>query len=311
MEAAESKISNVIRRRITGIVIAVVMVALWALQGWPLRIGLVAVMVMAMWEMYGAFTVRGVKPIRWVGMGYALLALPAYLWLGVSALIPLTTLFCMLALGGVILRGQVDFDSAVATLFPLFYPGMLITMLFPLQDLQPVLWARVATALMLLIPLMTDLFAYEFGSHFGKHKLSPILSPNKSVEGAVAGLLAAACFSVMIPWGASLGRRRTSPGSPPTLRSCRRCGRSCSWALSAQRRRAGRRSDRFDGQAVLRHQGLRRNLPRPRRHAGPDGQRAVLRRHPVRIFHISGEVVLCEPLRCWARPAPSAARRLI
>jgi phosphatidate cytidylyltransferase len=205
MEAAESKISNMIRRRITGIVIAVVMVALWALQGWPLRLGLAAVMVMAMWEMYGAFTVRGARPIRWVGMLYALLALPAYLWLGgVSALIPLTTLFCMLALGGVILRGQIDFDSAVATMFPLFYPGMLITMLFPLQDLQPALWARVATALMLLIPLMTDLFAYEFGTHFGKHKLSPILSPNKSVEGAVAGLVAAACFSVLIPWGASL-----------------------------------------------------------------------------------------------------------
>jgi phosphatidate cytidylyltransferase len=110
----------------------------------------------------------------------------------------------MLALAGVILRGQVDFDSAVATLFPLFYPGMLITMLFPLQDLKPILAARVATALMLLIPLMTDLFAYEFGTHFGRHKLSPILSPNKSVEGSIAGLLAATAFAVVIPWGARL-----------------------------------------------------------------------------------------------------------
>lgn len=204
MEAAESKISNTIRRRITGIVIAVVMVALWILQGWPLRLGLVALMIMAMWEMYGAFLSRGAKPIRWVGMAYAVLALPVYLWLGVSALSPLTTLFCMLALAGVILRGKIDFDSAVATLFPLFYPGMLITMLFPLQDLQPVLLARVATALMLLIPLMTDLFAYEFGTHFGRHKLSPTLSPNKSVEGSIAGLIAASAFAVLVPLGATL-----------------------------------------------------------------------------------------------------------
>jgi phosphatidate cytidylyltransferase len=204
MEAAESKISNMIRRRITGIVIAVVMVALWLFQGWPLRVGLVALMIMAMWEMYGAFVVRGARPIRWVGMAYAVLALPTYLWLGVSALSPLTTLFCMLALAGVIFRGQIDFDSAVATLFPLFYPGMLITMLFPLQDFEPVLVARVATALMLLIPLMTDLFAYEFGTHFGRHKLSPVLSPNKSVEGSIAGLLAATAFAVIIPWGAQL-----------------------------------------------------------------------------------------------------------
>jgi phosphatidate cytidylyltransferase len=200
MDAAESKISNMIRRRITGIVIAVVMTVLWALQGWPLRVGLVLLMLMAMWEMYGAFVVHGAKPIRWVGMAYAALALPTYLWLGVSALTPLTTLFCIVALAGVILRGQIDFDSAVATLFPLFYPGILITMLFPLQDLKPLLVARVATALMLLIPLMTDLFAYEFGSHFGRHKLSPNLSPNKSVEGSVAGLLAAAAFAVFVPW---------------------------------------------------------------------------------------------------------------
>jgi phosphatidate cytidylyltransferase len=204
MEAAESKIANMIRRRITGIVIAVVMVALWMTQGWPLRIGLVLLMIMSMWEMYGAFISRGARPIRWVGMAYAVLALPAYLWMGVSALAPLTTLFCMLALGGVVLRGRVDFDSAVATLFPLFYPGMLITMLFPLQDLQPVLLARVATALMLLIPLMTDLFAYEFGTHFGRRRLSPALSPNKSVEGALAGLAAAVVCAVAIPWCAQL-----------------------------------------------------------------------------------------------------------
>jgi phosphatidate cytidylyltransferase len=180
------------------------MTALWIFQGWPLRVGLVALMIMAMWEMYGAFSVRGARPIRWVGMAYAALALPAYLWLGVSALSPLTTVFCMLAMAGVILRGEIDFDSAMATLFPLFYPGMLITMLFPLQDLKPELVARVATALMLLIPLMTDLFAYEFGTHFGKHKLSPVLSPNKSVEGSVAGLLAATIFAVVVPWGVQL-----------------------------------------------------------------------------------------------------------
>jgi len=214
MEAAESKITNMIRRRITGIVIAVVMIALWLLQGWPLRVGLVLLMVMSMWEMYGAFVARGARPIRWVGMAYAALSLPAYLWLGVSALSPLTTVFCMLALAGVILRGQIDFDSAAATLFPLFYPGMLITMLFPLQDLEPPLVARVATALMLLIPLMTDLFAYEFGTHFGRRKLSPVLSPNKSVEGSVAGLLAAAAFSVAVPLAGQLLTRHVPALAP-------------------------------------------------------------------------------------------------
>jgi dolichol kinase len=285
MEAAESsKITNMIRRRITGIVIAVVMVVLWFFQGWPMRVGLVALMVMAMWEMYGAFVVRGAKPIRWVGMAYALLALPVYLRLGVSALTPLTTLFCMLALAGVIFRGRIDFDSAVATLFPLFYPGMLITMLFPLQDLKPVLVARVATALMLLIPLMTDLFAYEFGTRFGRRKLSPALSPNKSVEGSVAGVLAA----MPSPWRC-LGRAADDDPYPDSRALCRGPSAAvgvCAVGAGGLRRRPDRRSDGVDGQALLRHQGLRRDFSRPRRHAGPNGQRAVLRRGSLRIFHV-------------------------
>lgn len=198
-DASEKKIRNMIRRRTTGIVLAVVMVALWVLQGWALRVGFIALMVMSMWEMYGAFIARGARPIRWVGMAYAVLALPAYMRFGIEVFGPLTTIFCMVGLAGVILRGEIDFDSAVATLFPLFYPGMLITLIFPLQDLAKPFYPQLATGLVLLIPLMNDLFAYEVGMRFGKRKLAPVLSPNKTIEGAVAGLLAAVGAAVLFP----------------------------------------------------------------------------------------------------------------
>ncbi len=131
-----------IRRRITGIVIAVVMIALWLLQGLAAARG-------AGWPLWSCpcGNVRRVRRARRKAhprVGMATRALRARLpWetrrFGLRR--PLTTIFCMLALAGVIIRGQSDFDSAVATLFPPL-PGMLITMLFPLQDLQPPPWWR-------------------------------------------------------------------------------------------------------------------------------------------------------------------------
>lgn len=195
----KEKFRDVVRRRITGIVLAVVMLALWLLQGWPLRIGLTAVMVFSMWEMYGAFISRGARPIRWIGMAYAVLSVPAYLYWGTAVIGPLTALFCMLGLAGVILRGEIDFDSAVATLFPLFYPGLLITLIFPLQDLSKPFYPQLATGLTLLVPLVNDLFAYEIGARFGSRPLAPVLSPKKTVEGAVAGLCASVVIAVVFP----------------------------------------------------------------------------------------------------------------
>lgn len=48
---------------------------------------------------------------------------------------------------------------------------------------------------LLLIPVITDTFAYFGGSKFGKHKLLPSISPNKSVEGLIIGSL----FGTVIP----------------------------------------------------------------------------------------------------------------
>lgn len=201
---SEKKIRMMIRRRITGIILAVVLCALWTVQGWPLRIGFVCMMVMSIWEMYGAFEVRGARPIRWIGIAYALAVVPAYLRFGMQALMPLMALCLMLGLGGVILRGEIDFDSAVATLFPLLYPGCLITLFFPIMDLQPRMHSSMALGLLFLVALMNDLFAYEVGMRIGKRPLAPALSPKKTIEGCIAGLCASLVFAVLIPFVAQL-----------------------------------------------------------------------------------------------------------
>jgi len=42
-----------------------------------------------------------------------------------------------------------------------------------------------------IITMLTDIFAYLFGSKFGKHKMIPHISPKKSWEGAIAGTIIA------------------------------------------------------------------------------------------------------------------------
>ena len=191
--------TNASRRVITGLVLAVVLCALWLLGGWPLRIGLVALMLLCMHEMYSAFTRRGDRPAVWVGIAYVLLALPAYLLLGREAIGPLLAAMTAIGLSAIVLRDELDFSSAMATIYPLFYPGLLMTLIFPLLDISSPLLANIAAGEAFLIALMNDLAAYEVGTRIGKHRLMPNLSPKKSWEGAVAGVAAAVVTAMLVP----------------------------------------------------------------------------------------------------------------
>ena len=156
-------------------------------------------MVLTIDEMHRAFIHRGARPVRWVGIAYALLAMPTYLYIGMNAIVPLTVLMCMLGLTCVVFRGVVDFDAIIATLVPLLYPGMMITLMFPLQDLKPDLLSTVALGLCFLIAVANDLFAYEVGTRIGKTKLCPQISPKKTVEGALAGLIGSIVIALIVP----------------------------------------------------------------------------------------------------------------
>jgi len=50
---------------------------------------------------------------------------------------------------------------------------------------------------LVLIPIITDSFAYITGSLIGKHKLIEIISPKKTIEGAVGGFIAASIFGTI------------------------------------------------------------------------------------------------------------------
>ena len=201
-------------RTTTGLIMAVILVALWCMQGIVLRIALMLMTCLGVWEMYNALSTKGMRPARWVGMVYAVLAMPVYLVGGAVLLTPLTTICCVLGLAAVLFRGEADFEAAVGTLFPIFYPGLMFTMIYPLQDLGNPMLSSLALGLTFLISFASDIAAYEVGSRWGKHKMAPKLSPKKTVEGALAGLGGAMLISVLLPLIFKLGCLWIEPFRP-------------------------------------------------------------------------------------------------
>lgn len=186
-------------RLITGLAVFIVMGTVGCIQGVALRLVLMAMTLMSVWEMYNALSTKGMRPARWVGVAYALLAMPVYMMGGALLITPLTTVCCVLGLAAVLFRGEADFEAAVGTLFPIFYPGLMYTMIYPMQDLTNPMLGSLALWLTFLIPSMCDTCAYAVGSRFGKHKMAPKLSPKKTVEGGLAGLGGAVLMALALP----------------------------------------------------------------------------------------------------------------
>ena len=199
-----------IKRVITAILLILVMGAGIWLQGWPLRAILLISMVMSLSEMYRAFRKIGYDPVRWAGYGYCVLAVLAQayyanltdssLFRSISPAMFALVVGLLLGMTNIVIKGKVAFDSMMATVFPMLYPGLFFSLIIPLQDLDTRLASTMALILTFFIASVNDTFAMFIGLRFGRHRLSPEISPKKSVEGSIAGLVASVLFAMLVPW---------------------------------------------------------------------------------------------------------------
>ena len=199
-----------IKRIITAILLILVMgLGIW-LQGWPLRIIPLISMVVSLSEMYRAFRRIGYDPVRWVGYVYCVLAVlaqayyatlqDARLFNSISPAMFALVVGLLMGMTNIILKGKVAFDSMMATVFPMLYPGLFFSLIIPLQDLDTRTASTLALILAFFIASVNDTFALFIGLKFGKHRLSPEISPKKSWEGSIAGLVASVIFAMLVPW---------------------------------------------------------------------------------------------------------------
>lgn len=191
---------GVIRRRITGIALAALFFTLWILQGWALRVVLTIVAAIGVWEVYAALSNRGAKPVKWVGIAYVVLSLPVgHLLGGYVGLFFLLALSVAAGLCAVMAKGDIESDALLTTLFPLFYPGVLFTLLLRFTYIEPRLYSSMVMGLTYLTAVVNDMAAYEIGTLYGRRKLNLRLSPKKTVEGALAGFAASVGVSALMP----------------------------------------------------------------------------------------------------------------
>ena len=198
-----------VKRVITAAILIIVMsLGIW-FQGWPLRLLLLASMLTSLAEMYRAFRRIGYDPVRWAGYVYCVLAVLAQAYYAtltgplfsyISPPMFALVLGLLLGMTNIIFKGKVAFDSMMATVFPMLYPGLFFSLVIALQDLNTRLASTLALILTFFIASVNDTFALFIGMRFGKHKLSPEISPKKSIEGAVAGLVSSVCFAMLVPF---------------------------------------------------------------------------------------------------------------
>lgn len=195
------------KRVITGAILIVAVTLAIYFQGWVLQACLLAAMALSTYEMFGAFKAKGIRPVQWPAYAFCLFSVlnlshdaqAISLHFGPEALI-FCLAGCMLAaMSVIVLRGRVDFDALTASVFPMFYPGLLYVCILKLANLESRMDATLALALTFFVPSMNDCFALLTGLTLGRHKLSPEISPKKTVEGAVGGLAASVFFALLLP----------------------------------------------------------------------------------------------------------------
>ena len=189
------------KRVTTGLILTVLILVLWTVQGPLMRIAMGVVAFAAVGEVVSAFEAAGKRPIKCVPLLFSALSMPVYLLIGREAMGPYMLLGIVAAMTAVVLRGEPDMDALCATALPVVYPGALFTSIYPLMDIADPYLCALALGLTFTSAFFCDMFAWAVGRTVGKRPLCPHLSPKKTVEGALGGLvgaLIAAPFTVLL-----------------------------------------------------------------------------------------------------------------
>ena len=192
------------KRLISGIVLAILLVGVWALMFTPFIDIVMAALAGA--ACYEIMKVAGVKNLA-LRVSGILFAVVLPLGIVYTARFPISLLCMIYVLYLVILtvtnHEDIKFEHLAVTVYASFIIPIAFSTVSLIADSYKLyddvdkpecaflLFMSIASA------LLTDVFAYEVGSRIGKHKMTPVLSPKKSWEGAIGGIVLVTLFMLL------------------------------------------------------------------------------------------------------------------
>ena len=188
-----------VQRLITASFMVVFGVLVLYFGGTVFAVGAMLCFIVALREEYHALSVAGHRPIAWPTWVAMIICIPMAAILKRPVFSPILMVTCLLTIALVIFRKDPHLEDGLMSLVPLFsvlLPGLCIV---SLSHIQPLSVQRTLIALLIVVPVLGDTFAYFVGSHFGGPKLCPAVSPNKTISGAVGGLMGSVA-GAMIVW---------------------------------------------------------------------------------------------------------------
>lgn len=193
--------TNTTQRILTGVIGAPLVILFMYAGGIPFAVLVLAVALIAQYELYRMMEQGGLQPQRVAGLILGALVV----------LHPLVPWFLALALAGVLIliaaspfyvKDQQPLQNLSATVFGVIYPSGFLAFLLSLRtargDFVDNIEAFYLTLTTILLVWAADTFAYVAGRSFGKHKLAPSVSPKKTWEGSAGGAIGALAVAIVL-----------------------------------------------------------------------------------------------------------------
>lgn len=178
-----------------GITVVLSLVIIFSHIPWVLGTLIACLSMQAIYELYRAVGLKDNKPLYLISCAAALflsiINIPGYDYVVVIVFVTAVALFFYLML-------NVKTLKRIEPWMAICIAVMIVCSFKCMSGIRAMEKGVFLLGMAVLVPVLTDIFAYLIGRQCGKHRLFPSISPKKTVEGAIGGLAYAVGFILLI-----------------------------------------------------------------------------------------------------------------